>query len=130
MTRQVYFDDWEGEDQDVLIRMFEISEATLAGCDILFAAYENGGYDGSAFVLFRKDGQLFEVHGSHCSCHGLEDQWVPEEVTEEALRRRMETATYGIVHRFKDAIAERLTPELPPTAPDLARPVRRALDIN
>ena len=42
---------------------------------ILFASYGGGSYDGDALVLFEQDGKLFEVHGSHCSCYGLEGQW-------------------------------------------------------
>lgn len=45
-------------------------------------------YSGSAVVIFRRDDKLFEVHGSHCSCMGLEEQWEPEETTIEALRMR------------------------------------------
>jgi hypothetical protein len=56
--------------------------------EILFASYENQDYDGDAFVLFRKDGKLYEVHGSHCSCYGLEECWQPEETTVEALAER------------------------------------------
>lgn len=56
---------------------------------IVFAHYS--GYDSAdesdyemwARVLFRDaaTGKLYEVHGSHCSCYGLEDQWEPQEVT-------------------------------------------------
>jgi hypothetical protein len=52
---------------------------------ILFALYDGGDYDGSAFVLFERDGELFEVNGSHCSCYGLEDQWKPERTSWQAL---------------------------------------------
>lgn len=56
--------------------------------DILFAAYEGAAYEGAAFVIFRCDGKLYEVHGSHCSCYGLEGQWYEEETTVEALAMR------------------------------------------
>jgi hypothetical protein len=36
-------------------------------------------------VIFEKDGKLWEVNGSHCSCYGLEGQWQPEETTWEAI---------------------------------------------
>ena len=65
---------------------------------IIVAAYEHEGYEGSAFVLFEREGKLFEAHGSHCSCYGLEDQWSPEETTPEALRMRLETGDYGVVN--------------------------------
>jgi len=54
--------------------------------DVLFAYYNYEDYSGSAFVVFMLNGLLFEVHGSHCSCYGLEDQWAPEETSWEALR--------------------------------------------
>ena len=55
----------------------------------LFADYSYENYSGSAFVLFRKDGKLYEVNGSHCSCYGLETQWDPEETTKAALTHRL-----------------------------------------
>jgi hypothetical protein len=63
--------------------------------DILLASYGQGSYEGEAFVLFRKEGKLFEVHGSHCSCYGLEGQWEPEETTIESLEHRMAKGTLG-----------------------------------
>jgi hypothetical protein len=55
---------------------------------ILLAWYGYGDYSGSSFVLYELDGKLYEVNGSHCSCHGLEGQWQPEETTVAALRMR------------------------------------------
>jgi len=46
---------------------------------VLWASYENGGYDGAAMVIYRQGDRVFEVTGSHCSCYGLEGQWEPEE---------------------------------------------------
>lgn len=66
--------------------------------DIVVAAYEIDGYEGSAFVLFTRDGKLFENHGGHCSCYGLEDQWAPEETTAAALRLRLDQGDYGVVN--------------------------------
>jgi hypothetical protein len=64
---------------------------------ILYAIYTQGGYDGSAWVLFqdRVTGNLFEVNGSHCSCYGLEDQWEPEAVNVRSLRNRMRDGNVG-----------------------------------
>lgn len=67
---------------------FDIELTELDGCNILLAWYGSGSYDGSAFVLYEKDGKLYEVHGSHCSCSGLEGQWSPEETSWEALKMR------------------------------------------
>ena len=57
--------------------------------EIIFAAYGGGGYDGVALVVYERDGKLFEVNGSHCSCYGLEDQWSPEETSKGALEMRV-----------------------------------------
>jgi hypothetical protein len=64
-----------------------------ADAEILFATYDTPSYEGSAMVLFRQDGKLWEVHGSHCSCMGLEDQWGPEETSPAALLHRLEHGT-------------------------------------
>lgn len=53
--------------------------------EILFASYEEEGYEGRAFVLFRQQDMLFEVNAYHCSCMGLEGQWDPEETSPAAL---------------------------------------------
>jgi len=82
----MYFGNFS--DKEGLMASFEIQESDLEGCRILFAAYENESYEGYAMVIFAKDGKLYEVNGSHCSCHGLEGQWTPEETSLEALKMR------------------------------------------
>ena len=67
----------------------------FAGAEILLASYGTPDYEGYAFVLFRRDGKLWEVNASHCSCYGLEGQWQPEETTVDALRRRVKEGTLG-----------------------------------
>jgi hypothetical protein len=66
----------------------QIVEGFPTDAEILFAEYEISGYEGGAFVLFERDGKLYEVHGSHCSCHGLEGQWTPDDTTWAALAMR------------------------------------------
>jgi hypothetical protein len=69
-------------------------DRALPGCEILYAYYEYENWSGSAWVLYRDaDGQLHEVHGSHCSCNGLEEQWTPEATTVEELRYRFKNGT-------------------------------------
>lgn len=68
---------------------FQEDVKVLEGAKILFAEYEQGDYDGSALVLFSRDGKLYEVYGSHCSCFGLEGQFGPEETSVEALEHRL-----------------------------------------
>ena len=56
--------------------------------ELLYYSYDSDGNDGSAFGVYRLNGELWEFHGSHCSCHGLEEQFDPEQTTEEALLMR------------------------------------------
>jgi hypothetical protein len=65
------------------------------GVEVLLASYGTPSYEGYAFVLFRKDGKLYEVNASHCSCYGLEGQWSPEETTVESLRHRLDAGSLG-----------------------------------
>jgi len=65
-------------------------------CNILFASYGTDNYSGDAFVLFERDGKLYEVNGSHCSCFGLEGQFEPEETTLKALEMRLTKGAMGV----------------------------------
>jgi hypothetical protein len=62
----------------------------LADYDIVIAYESVGDYgcDSSSFFVIhnKKTGQLFENHGSHCSCYGFEGQWKPEETSVEYLK--------------------------------------------
>jgi len=44
----------------------------------LYAVYDVQPYEGYAVVVWQIGDQWWEVHASHCSCHGLADQWEPE----------------------------------------------------
>jgi hypothetical protein len=77
-------------------------EGFPADDDILFASYGGGRYDGDAFVLFMRDGHLFEVSGSHCSCFGLEGQWGPEATTWEALAMRSRKSDDDYYYHLSD----------------------------
>jgi hypothetical protein len=81
------FNDLFERDADI-IKEFEAPTNALDGAKVLYARYQYEDYDGEALVLFEKDGKLFEVYGSHCSCYGLEGQWEPQETTWDALRMR------------------------------------------
>lgn len=67
--------------------------------EVVFAAYgEEESYSGAGFVVFERDGKVFENHGSHCSCNGLEGLWSPTETTWKALAAwspRPENESYG-----------------------------------
>jgi hypothetical protein len=62
---------------------------------ILIADYSYENYSGNAFVLFEQNGQLFEVHGSHCSCYGLENQWDADLTSREDIRRRLARGAFS-----------------------------------
>lgn len=72
---------------------FSITE--LYGFTVLLAYYSYEDYSGSAFVLLEKDGRLYEVNGSHCSCYGLEGQFKTEETSPDAIRYRIYSGNLG-----------------------------------
>lgn len=81
---------------DVVDR-YSAPKDALRGAKVFVAWYGYGDYCGSSFVLFEKDGKLYEVNGSHCSCNGLEGQWDPEETSWAALAHTYRNGTkfYG-----------------------------------
>jgi len=88
---------------------------------VLFAAYDLDGYEGSAVVLFVRDGKFYFVSGSHCSCYGLEGQWAPEEMELEALRHIIRKGGY-VPNAYKPQLEAtlRVVEELMPEgAPEL-----------
>jgi len=85
----LYFGDFECKED--IERQFRI---TLTDEEIIFASYVIDGYEGSALVVFKKLNEcgkmiFYEVHGSHCSCSGLEGQWDPELIPEELVDERL-----------------------------------------
>lgn len=72
---------------DHIVCSFKIEEEDLDGFEVLVAYESVGdhGCDSSNWFLLRKDGQLYENYGSHCSCWGFEEQWAPEETNIEYL---------------------------------------------
>lgn len=70
----------------------------LDDADVIVAYMHEGswGCDSDAFVVFRRAGELYEAHGSHCSCHGFEGQWEPEVVPDvAAIIQRQDWALAG-----------------------------------
>lgn len=55
--------------------------------EVLIAVYSQESYEGSAYILIERDGQLLEARDSHCSCNGLENSDL-EETTWKALKMR------------------------------------------
>jgi hypothetical protein len=86
---------------DEVIAAYEISPDALKDAEILLAWYGDGCYSGDSVVVFRRNGKLYEVNGSHCSCHGLEGQWQPEETSPQALLKRK---SYGSAEGENEAV--------------------------
>lgn len=114
MKTPIMLNDWANMTPDEALQAFAPSRDQIATLDadveILMADYDGGAYEGRAFVLLRKDGKLYEVHGSHCSCYGLEGQFDPEETSIEELRERIKR--YGRVSNGNDAILLKLLESL------------------
>lgn len=121
----IYLNDWSGEGYPAIARDFsgtrwsgskpEAEELQAQDNfpkpeEVLLASYAYECYEGDAFVLFVKNGKLFEVNGSHCSCYGLEGQWQPEETSISALRKRLTGDGYGL-GRYREAL-ERVVSEM------------------
>ena len=91
---QRYFQNFN--DHGSLCYSFSISTDAVRDDEILFAWYGYGDYCGDAEVLFERNGLLYEVTASHCSCNGLEDTWKPQETSWAALAMRKNGITpYG-----------------------------------
>lgn len=71
-----------------IIEAYRAPADAFKGAKIYLAWYGYGDCSGSSLVIYEKDGQLYEVNGSHCSCNGLEGCWEPEETSWEALAKR------------------------------------------
>jgi hypothetical protein len=94
-------------DVDEIRSAFEVAPEHWAGVEVLAAWSEYESYEGSAWVLFRRAGKLYEVNGGHCSCYGFEGQWEPSEVTTAEIEHRMtEGWTYHRVSSLYPAIRE------------------------
>ncbi len=63
---------------------------------IIFAQYDIDGYEGDAHVVYEQAGKLYEVYGGHCSCYGLEGQWLPEKTMIDAIKMRKHPYRYEL----------------------------------
>lgn len=75
-----------------LVKEYEADPNILEDLEILIGYESVGdwGCDSSSFFLLKdKDGNLYEMHGSHCSCYGFEGQFDLEKTTVEALKFRI-----------------------------------------
>ena len=88
----------EKEIKEKIAQDFDIAEEHLRDAEIMIAYMSEGswGCDSDAFIVFRKDGVLYEAHGSHCSCFGFEGQWEPGPIESiEAVLKRSDWALAG-----------------------------------
>jgi hypothetical protein len=90
----------EVEVKNHLMNEYEATKEQLEDLEILIGYESVGswGCDSSSFFLLKdKEGKMYEVHGSHCSCYGFEGQFTLEETTLEALKFRINESKYGSV---------------------------------
>jgi hypothetical protein len=81
---KVFFENWSSA-EDVFEAFYNVAEEDRQGVNFIYAHYD---CEGHAFVIYLKNGKLYEVNGSHCSCNGLEGMWEPEETSLDALMFR------------------------------------------
>jgi hypothetical protein len=120
-TKQIYFGRWSClhdllkdfyqlyEWDDNYQKSIEKLKQDFSNKEILFAWYSYEDYNGEAVVIFKENGKLYEVRGSHCSCYGLEDQWQPEETFIEALKHMNKDSWYNYktdLQNFLDSYTE------------------------
>lgn len=98
MKNKYYLNDWEDSTKDEILDEFEALEEDR-DVNILFATYDFSNWQGDAFVIAEKNGKLFEVHAEHCSCYGLENQFVLEETNIEAIEHYIKNGKF--YHKYK-----------------------------
>ena len=80
--------------------------------EVLLAVYDAHDYEGYADVIYRQGDRYYWVHGSHCSCYGLEGQFDPEEYSAElliaALRRGDHFRWADDPYAFRDVVIDRV----------------------
>lgn len=81
----MFINDFKDYSQEEILEEYRATKEQADFVDkIIFADYTYECWTGDSHVVFiGKDGKMYEVHGCHCSCYGLEDQWEPEEATLE-----------------------------------------------
>lgn len=92
--KQLFIEDLEGRTEDEIFQHFlgewEAAPEEVDRFNVLIGYESVGswGCDSSAFYLLREKetGNLYELHGSHCSCNGFEGQFLPEKTTLEYLK--------------------------------------------
>lgn len=76
---------------------FRIPLSVLDSVHLLIASYAKCKRSGIAFILYSRDDRLYEINANHCSCGGLEGQWIPDETTTQSLLFRLAAqADFGL----------------------------------
>lgn len=96
----IFLHDFEGKSETEVMESFS---AIHTDEKIIIASYTYEDYSGSAYVLFTKQGKIYEVTGGHCSCYGLEDQWEPTEVCLPELINRAKNGK-GTINEYSGAL--------------------------
>jgi hypothetical protein len=87
MEKKLFLEDLSNHSEksikEHLINYYTAKKEDIERYEIIVAYESVGDYgcDSSSFFLLKDivSGKLYEVHGSHCSCHGFENQFNPEE---------------------------------------------------
>jgi hypothetical protein len=66
---------------DDVCEHYEINREDLNKYNVVYCYYLYENWTGNSELLLEKDGKLFVVSASHCSCYGLERQFEPEEIS-------------------------------------------------
>ncbi|MCK5610817.1 hypothetical protein KAR91_53585 [Candidatus Pacearchaeota archaeon] len=77
----------EKDVREHLLGEWEVPKEELDKYEILFALVDYPSYEGSAYLILREKatGKLYDANGSHCSCHGFEGQFKPQETDPQAF---------------------------------------------
>lgn len=94
MMNQLFLEDLKDyTEEQVRLHLkqdYDSSHEEVDRFDILIAYESVGdwGCDSSSFFLLRdkETNELYENHGSHCSCYGFEGQFTPEKTSLEYLK--------------------------------------------
>lgn len=106
----IYLHKWAQGSLETLKQDFALNDEQLEGVNILLASYNSSSESGYAFVLYERDGLLYEVHASHDSIKDLQGQWDPEETSVEALLFRLTRGNLGSeeagINHFREELYE------------------------
>lgn len=100
-----YLEHWDDGDNSVVDPQPDI---------VILADYSYEDYMGDAWFVYIKNGIVYEGHGSHCSCYGLEGQFEPEEVgtIEQAIlimeRRISKHEPYSLQDKYVEYVVNQL----------------------